>query len=163
MAPIPPALVRLLTGLAAEQITRRLAASPAFQSFVHRVLHEADHLPHRLQGREVPPWRDPHVGRHNGPGMMGKFEDPGEPHDEPSPFSSSGKPSDARAHASSSSAESSEGARNNTVHRVPRDKVWADRLEKQAMEEDKRLEDAQTKEREFQELMDRLRNGPGKR
>lgn len=62
MAPIPPVLVRILAGFMTQALTRRLQQSPAFFRLVDRLVHEADHLPHRLQGKPVPPYvgRDPH-------------------------------------------------------------------------------------------------------
>lgn len=61
-----------------------------------RLLHEMDHLPHRLQGRQVPSYVPPHFelpGERNYEGALycvawthTDSADHGEPHDEPSPY-----------------------------------------------------------------------------
>ncbi|KAK0548179.1 hypothetical protein OC845_003729 [Tilletia horrida] len=85
MARIPPFLVRLASALAAEHITKRLVASPAFNRMVARMLHEVDHLPHRINGQPVPPYTPPHGQQFDLP-----HKDVGEPHDEPDPFAKAG-------------------------------------------------------------------------
>ncbi|CAD6892048.1 unnamed protein product [Tilletia controversa] len=81
MAPLPSFLVRLASAFAAQHITQRLVASPAFNRAVARMLHEVDHLPHRINGRQVPPYHPPVGSQFDVP-----HPDHGEPHDEPDPF-----------------------------------------------------------------------------
>lgn len=54
MAPIPPILIRMATVFLTQMLTRRLQQSPLFFRAVDRMLHEIDHLPHRMQGKAVP-------------------------------------------------------------------------------------------------------------
>ncbi|KAE8215565.1 hypothetical protein CF327_g1165 [Tilletia walkeri] len=100
MAPLPSFLVRLASAFAAEHITQRLVASPAFNRMIARMLHEADHLPHRINGRPVPPWNPPVGSQFDLP-----QSDHGEPHDEPDPFAK--KQAGAQRPTASSSASTS--------------------------------------------------------
>lgn len=91
MAPLPPFLVRIATTFLTQVLTRRLQQSPLFFRIVDRLVHEADHLPHRLQGRPVPPYRsidpqEPNIREMAQDAWQRRVDDPGEPHDEPSPF-----------------------------------------------------------------------------
>lgn len=54
MAPIPPVFIQIATVFLTQMLTRRLQQSPLFFRAVDRMLHEIDHLPHRMQGRAVP-------------------------------------------------------------------------------------------------------------
>ena len=58
-----------------------------------RILHEVDHLPHRLQGRRVPDYVPRYPAAVDRDDQIGKqvLTDHGEPHDEPSPFPISGQ------------------------------------------------------------------------
>ncbi len=82
MAQLPPALVRIVATILTQALTRKLASSPLFFRIVDRMIHEIDHVPHRVQGRQVPTYQPP----------LGMREsewdtDHGEPHNEPSrPF-----------------------------------------------------------------------------
>ncbi|KAN0063122.1 hypothetical protein ACQY0O_004286 [Thecaphora frezii] len=119
MAPLPPYLVRIAASILTQALTRKLASSPLFFRLVDRMIHEIDHMPHRLQGRQVPTYQAP-LGmrekewRESSAGIKGnripegsrltmpllpptfpsndQEEDIGEPHDLPSPFPSSQPP-----------------------------------------------------------------------
>lgn len=96
--------------------------------------------------------------------LSGPAEDPGEPHDEPSPFSASTDKADSASSTSASASnDAQQSVKQNVSYRSPRDKAWAERLDKQGVEEDKRLEEAQKHEKAFQDLMKRLRDGSGKK
>lgn len=86
MAQLPPYLVRIVASMLTQALTRKLANSPLFFRIVDRMIHEIDHMPHRVQGRQVPPYQPPLGMRESE-----WDQDHGEPHNEPSPFSVSSK------------------------------------------------------------------------
>lgn len=91
MAPLPPYLVRIAASILTQALTRKvscdlssllrpphltdfsdslstiskLASSPLFFRIVDRLIHEYDHIPHRVQGRQVPPYQPPLGMREN--------------------------------------------------------------------------------------------------
>lgn len=91
MAQLPPYLVRIVATMLTQALTRKLANSPLFFRIVDRMIHEIDHMPHRIQGRPVPTYQPPLGTRES------EWEqDHGEPHDEPSPFPASSKGKDGK-------------------------------------------------------------------
>ena len=86
MAQLPPYLVRIVASMLTQALTRKLASSPLFFRIVDRMIHEIDHMPHRVQGRQVPTYQPPLGMRESE-----WDQDHGEPHDEPSPFPSTNK------------------------------------------------------------------------
>lgn len=86
MAQLPPYLVRIVATLLTQALTRKLAQSPLFFRIVDRMIHEIDHMPHRVQGRQIPPYQPPLGMRESE-----WDQDHGEPHDEPSPFPQANK------------------------------------------------------------------------
>ncbi|PWN54309.1 hypothetical protein IE53DRAFT_323242 [Violaceomyces palustris] len=92
MAPIPNFLVRLASAYLTQALTRKLSQSPLFFRVVDRAIHEFDHLPNRIQGKEVPRYQAPLGMREN------EWDhDPGEPHNEPSPFPTSNQNRNSQA------------------------------------------------------------------
>lgn len=81
MAQLPPYLVRIVATMLTQALTRKLANSPLFFRVVDRMIHEIDHMPHRMQGRQVPTYQPPLGMRESE-----WDQDHGEPHNEPSPF-----------------------------------------------------------------------------
>ena len=106
MAPIPPFFWRMasiyLTPVLTQILTQRLSRSPSFLRTVDKMIHHIDHIPHRLEGKPVPPYMGPPPGSYAAGdpkerGIRGKWEDVvsppedhGEPHDWQSPFPSNG-------------------------------------------------------------------------
>lgn len=86
MAQLPPYLVRIVASMLTQALTRKLANSPLFFRIVDRMIHEIDHMPHRMQGRQVPTYQPPLGMRESE-----WDQDQGEPHNEPSPFPESSK------------------------------------------------------------------------
>ncbi|KAJ9476824.1 Mitochondrial sodium/hydrogen exchanger [Pseudozyma hubeiensis] len=86
MAQLPPYLVRIVASMLTQALTRKLATSPLFFRIVDRMIHEIDHMPHRVQGRQVPTYQPPLGMRESE-----WDQDHGEPHNEPSPFPASAK------------------------------------------------------------------------
>lgn len=118
MAPIPPMLIRAATIFLTTALTRKLQQSPLFFRVVDRLIHEIDHLPHRINGKPVQYRRiDPQEPTLTEQAqdawnnrceslsplklewmysrwltemvLLCKVDDPGEPHDLPNPFASS--------------------------------------------------------------------------
>ncbi|AXA49166.1 uncharacterized protein MRET_1333 [Malassezia restricta] len=115
-------LEQVLTAYATVAVTRWLSRSPSFLRLTERVLHEWDHLPHRWQGKPVPPFE---------PMTSDSKIDYEEKHDEPSPYPLS----DNQPQASSGFAK-----RRTETHRAPPPpKSESDRVAEQIREIQEKL------------------------
>ncbi|KDN44680.1 hypothetical protein K437DRAFT_256910 [Tilletiaria anomala UBC 951] len=162
MAPLPPFLVRLVSAYLTQALTRRLSRSPVFLHAVDRLIHFVDHLPARIEGKGVPPYQGPPIFDPRQRGEWGdaikRPDDPGEPHDWKSPWSSLPK-----------QAPSSQPASVHNAHKVaastktPRIRVRAHTAAKDAESEQAQDGDSQRERwaREMKELQDKLRGRGG--
>ncbi|EPQ28796.1 uncharacterized protein PFL1_03599 [Pseudozyma flocculosa PF-1] len=157
MAPLPPYLVRIAATILTQALTRKLASSPLFFRIVDRMIHEIDHMPHRIQGRQVPTYQPPL-------GMREKEwqEDVGEPHDLPNPFVT---PQQQHQHANGQSGGTDPGAAPKSFDEALRLRARQSYAQAQRIaERDRRKREEQTKgyqddkvAQELKSLQDKLR------
>jgi len=84
--------------------------------------------------------------------------DPGEPHDEPSPFPSSSRTSSASPPPRAPPADGGlRDSRGSLRPRTPRDEAWAQAQAAEKQKDEARLEDFQVREREMSEILRLLR------
>ncbi|KAJ1031712.1 hypothetical protein NDA13_002101 [Ustilago tritici] len=153
MAQLPSYLVRIVATFLTQALTRKLAQSPLFFRIIDRMMHEIDHMPHRVQGRHIPPYQPP-LGMRESEWN----QDHGEPHDEPSPFPLSNKGKDGKAGDTGKpqSFEEAQRARARMLYQqaqrlAQRDRARAE-AEKKVVKDDsvsKELRDLQQKLREL--------------
>ncbi|PWZ02654.1 hypothetical protein BCV70DRAFT_214188 [Testicularia cyperi] len=162
MAQLPPYLVRVVATILTQALTRKLANSPLFFRVVDRMIHEIDHMPHRLQGRQVPTYQAPLGMRENE-----WDQDHGEPHNEPSPFPPARDP---RGSGSSTSAAQSDRSTPASFEEAQRQRArmsyqqsrrLAERDRAKATEQTKMAKD-DTVSNELRELQEKLRELRGK-
>ncbi|EST09981.1 hypothetical protein PSEUBRA_000381 [Kalmanozyma brasiliensis GHG001] len=152
MAQLPPYLVRIVATMLTQALTRKLANSPLFFRIVDRMIHEIDHMPHRVQGRQVPTYQPPLGMRESE-----WDQDHGEPHNEPSPF--------PVAKGKQAGAEGAQGEQKMTFeeaqrHRARMSYQQSQRLAQRQREKAKAEQQTQkqdTVSNELKELQDKLR------
>ncbi|GAC73616.1 hypothetical protein PANT_9c00216 [Moesziomyces antarcticus T-34] len=159
MAQLPPYLVRVVATILTQALTRKLAQSPLFFRIVDRMIHEIDHVPHRMQGRQVPTYQPP-IGMRESEWD----QDHGEPHNEPSPFPSVGAKDGKQAGADGTSGakmsfEEAQRQRARTSYQQSQRIAQRDRARAQA--EQKTAQNDKVA-RELRELQDKLRELRGK-
>ncbi len=156
MAQLPPYLVRIVASMLTQALTRKLANSPLFFRVVDRMIHEIDHMPHRVQGRQVPTYQPP-LGMRESEWN----QDHGEPHDEPSPFPlAKGKQAEAQEGERKMSFEEAQRHRARMSYQQSQRLAQRDR-ERQKAKEETVKQDAVSKElKELQDKLRELRNKP---
>ncbi|SNX81681.1 uncharacterized protein MEPE_00386 [Melanopsichium pennsylvanicum] len=158
MAQLPPYLVRIVASMLTQALTRKLANSPLFFRIVDRMIHEIDHMPHRVQGRQVPPYQAPLGMREN------EWErvDHGEPHDEPSPFPSATKKDakDGKSGGENVSFEEAQRRRARMSYQQSQRLAQRDRARAQEKQKQMQSQTVSNELRELQEKLRELRNKP---
>ena len=158
MAQLPPYLVRIVASMLTQALTRKLANSPLFFRIVDRMIHEIDHMPHRVQGRQVPTYQPPLGMRESE-----WDQDHGEPHDEPSPFPAAAKGRDGKQTAEGSRPAMSfeEAQRQRARMSYQQSQRLAQRQRARAQEQQKSAKD-ESVSKELRELQEKLRELRGK-
>lgn len=159
MAQLPPYLVRVVATILTQALTRKLAQSPLFFRIVDRMIHEIDHVPHRMQGRHVPTYQPP-IGMRESEWD----QDHGEPHNEPSPFPAVGAKDGKQVGGDGTSGakmsfEEAQRQRARTSYQQSQRIAQRDRARAQA--EQKTAQNDKVA-RELRELLDKLRELRGK-
>ena len=159
MAQLPPYLVRIVASMLTQALTRKLANSPLFFRVVDRMIHEIDHMPHRVQGRQVPTYQPPLGMRESE-----WDQDHGEPHNEPSPFPTASKQAGTAPGQSSSdkpamSFEESQRQRARMSYQQSQRLAQRDRARRQEQEKAVKSDSVS---QELKELQDKLRELHGK-
>ncbi|CBQ67769.1 conserved hypothetical protein [Sporisorium reilianum SRZ2] len=157
MAQLPPYLVRIVASMLTQALTRKLANSPLFFRIVDRMIHEIDHVPHRVQGRQVPPYQPPLGMRESE-----WDQDHGERHNEPSPFPASPKNkqagsaagADAEGNKPPTSFEEAQRQRARMSYQQSQRLAQRDRARAQAQQQTVKDDPVS---RELKELQDKLR------
>lgn len=162
MAQLPPYLVRIVASMLTQALTRKLANSPLFFRVVDRMIHEIDHIPHHVQGRQVPPYQPPLGMRESE-----WDQDHGEPHNEPSPFPAASKGKDgkqgaaAEGGADKSAMSFEEAQRHRARMSYQQSQRLAQRDRVRAEEQQKAAKDNSVS-KELRELQEKLRELRGK-